>query len=129
MTVKEAVIEILNTEGKSLNINDLTNLILSRGLWQPAGKTPAATVEAQLATDIKHKGENSPFVRVAPRTYGLRKLGAKPAPEAPKNKKGQKTLSFTNAAEKILAQYGDKKPMHYRMITEKIICRPSRKSV
>lgn len=123
MIVKEAVIEILNTEAKPLHIKVLTDLILSGGLWQTDGKTPAATVEACIASDIKHQGESSPFVRVAPRTYGLRKLRAVSTPTSkPLIKSPQtKTLSFTNAAEKILAQYGDKKPMHYRMITEKAL--------
>ncbi len=124
MTVKEAVIQVLQAEAKPLHTKAITEMILSRGLWQTSGKTPAATVEAQIASDIKHNPNTSPFVRVAPRTYGLRDLGAFPTP-APKKAKSPKTktktLSFTNAAEKILAQFGDRKPMHYRAITEKAL--------
>ena len=122
MTVKEAVIHILNTEAKPLHIKVLTELILARRLWHTEGKTPAATVEARIASDIKHQGAFSPFVRVAPRTYGLRKLGAISVSMSKTPKSTQtKTLSFTNAAEKILAKYGDKKPMYYRTITEKAL--------
>ena len=124
MTVKEATIQVLQAEGKPLHTKVLTDLILSRGLWQTSGKTPAATIEARLATDIKHNGKSSPFVRVAPRTYGLRDLGAVPTTKSKKTKSPKtrtKTLSFTNAAEKVLAQFGDRKPMHYRAITEKAL--------
>jgi len=122
MTVKKAVIKILNTEAKPLHVRVITDLILSRGLWQTQGKTPAATVEARIASDIKHNGWSSPFVRVAPRIYSLRKFGATPI-STPKRTKSPKVkiLSFTNAAEKILAQFGDKKPMHYRTITAKAL--------
>ena len=32
-----------------------------------------------------------------------------------------KVYSFTNTAEKVLEQFGDKKPMHYKAITEKAL--------
>ncbi len=122
MTVKEAAIRVLKAEAKPLHTKTITDMMLSRGLWQTSGKTPAATVEARLATDIKHHPNTSPFVRVAPRTYGLRDLGAIPASTSKKAKSPKtKALSFTNAAEKILAQFGDRKPMHYRAITAKAL--------
>ena len=122
LTVKDAVIQVLKTEAKPLHTEVITDMILSRGLWQTSGKTPAATVEARIASDIKHNPNSSPFVRVAPRTYGLRELGAVPVSTPKKTKPTKtktKTLSFTNAAEKILAKFGDRKPMHYRDITKK----------
>lgn len=122
MTVKEAAIQVLNTEAKALHVKVITDLVLSRGLWQTKGKTPAATVEARIASDIKHNVESSPFVRVAPRTYGLRELGTIPISTPKRTKSPQvKTLSFTNAAEKILAKFGNKQPMHYRDITKKAL--------
>lgn len=124
MTVKEAVIKVLNTEAKPLHTKAITDMILSRGLWQTSGKTPTATVDARISSDIKHNPNSSPFVRVAPRTYGLRELGATTISTPKKTKSSKtktKTLSFTNAAEKILAQFGDKKPMHYRDVTDKAL--------
>jgi restriction system protein len=122
MTVKEAVIEVLNTEAKPLHVKVITDLILSRGLWQTQGKTPAATVGARIASDIKHNGENSPFIRVAPQTFDLRALGSTSVSTYKKAKAEKtKTLSFTNAAEKILAKFGNKQPMHYRNITKKAL--------
>ncbi|MCK5174873.1 MAG: restriction endonuclease, partial [Planctomycetes bacterium] len=61
-------------------------------------------------------------VRVAPRTYSLRELGAV-ATSKPKRAKSPKTktLSFTNAAERVLAKFGDRKPMHYRAVTAKAL--------
>lgn len=35
------------------------------------------------------------------------------------NKTQGKTYSFTDSAEKVLEQFGKKRPMHYRAITEK----------
>ena len=70
MTVKEAAIQVLKTEAKPLHTKVLTDLILSRGLWNTQGQTPAATVEASIASDIKHNPTSSPFVRVSPRTCG-----------------------------------------------------------
>ncbi|MBW8017284.1 MAG: restriction endonuclease [Planctomycetes bacterium] len=124
MTAKEAVIKVLNAEAKPLHTKAITDMILSRGLWQTSGKTPAATIEARLAADIKHNGNLSPFVRVAPSTYGLRDLEAVPVSTVKKTKSLKakvKTLSFTNAAEKVLSQFGDKKPMHYRDVTDKAL--------
>ena len=122
MTVKEAAIQVLNTEAKTLHVKVITDLILSRGLWQTQGKTPAATVEARIASEIKHNGEYSPINRVAPRTYSLQALGAVTVSKFKKAKLAKtKTLSFTNAAEKILAKFGNKQPMHYRDITNKAL--------
>jgi restriction system protein len=122
MTVKEAAIQILNTEAKPLHVKVMTDMILSRGLWQTQGKTPTATVGAQIAADIKHNGENSPFIRVAPQTYRLRTMGTATISASKQIKLAKnKPLSFTNAAEKILAKFGNKEPMHYRDITKKAL--------
>ncbi|MCF8070423.1 MAG: restriction endonuclease [Desulfobacterales bacterium] len=124
MTAKEAVIKVLNTEAKPLHTKVITDMIITRGLWQTSGKAPAATIEARISTDIKHNGNSSPFIRVAPSTYGLRDLEAVPVTIVKKTKPQKakvKTLSFTNAAEKVLSQFGDKKPMHYRDVTDKAL--------
>jgi len=128
MNVREAAIHVLQEAGKSLHAEELTKRILAKKLWSTTGKTPAATVAARLYTDIKKNGDQSPFVLVAPQTFGLRALGAKPASESAAKKKPDskaasqtKTYSFTDAAEKVLEQFGDKRPMHYRAITEKAL--------
>jgi len=137
MNVVEAAVHVLRDAAKPMTTKEITDRIMSAGLWKTAGKTPAATVAARLYMDIKTNGQKSPFVRVGPQTFGLRELGAKPAParpgrsgkmprkpaatELPATQATVGEYSFTDAAEKVLEQFGDKKPMHYRQITEKAI--------
>ncbi len=128
MNVRDAAIHVLQEAGESLHAKEITQRILAKKLWSTTGKTPAATVSARLYSDIKKNGDQSPFVLVAPQTFGLRTLGAKPASKSaaktktdPKASSETKTYSFTDAAEKVLEQFGDKRPMHYRAITEKAL--------
>lgn len=131
MSVRDAAVQVLRDAKEPLRSAEITERILRQKLWTPTGKTPAATVEARICTEIKRNGDASVFVRVAPRTFGLREFGAKPmagkppmppkpAPE-PKSKVPAKTYSFTDAAEKVLEQSGNKQPMHFRDITRKAL--------
>lgn len=130
MGVKEAVIEVLKEAGSSLPAKEITKRIISRGLWKTEGKTPLATVSATLYSDIKKHGEASAFILDAPQTFGLRE--AKPSAgtavalhpkefASPVSKPPVKTYSFTDSAEKVLEEFGQQQPMHYRAITEKAI--------
>ena len=90
-------------------------------MWQTQGKTPHATVAAQLYTDIKKHGDDSPFIQVGPNTFALRD-GVSVSPKSTTNsEKATGKYSFTDAAEKVLESFGNKKPMHYREITEKAL--------
>jgi len=130
MTVKTAAIEVLKKAQSPLHAKAITDQIISAGLWQSDGKTPEATVSAQLYTDIKKNGDKSPFVKVALQTFALRKSADKTIESEPIPKKVSKMplpppektgFSFTSCAQKVLKQFGNKKPMHYRVITEKAI--------
>lgn len=125
MSIREAAIQVLREAGEPLKVEELVKRILDEKLWQSGGKTPAASIEAALIIDMKKKGDKSTFVRVAPRTYGLRDSGTtspvKTTSISPALKKSPETYSFTNAAEKVLEQFGDKKPIHYRDITKKAL--------
>ena len=136
MSVREAAIQVLRDAGQPLTAQQMAERMLSRGLWQTEGKTPHATVAARLYTDIKNSGDGSPFVLVGPQTFGLRELGARPsqgkstrpaktpatAVVAPAGRDAVRgDYSFKDAAEKVLAQFGDKKAMHYRQITDKAL--------
>jgi len=102
---------------------------MAAGLWQSNGKTPDATVSARLYSDIKNNGDKSPFVNVGPQTFALRhsleatNSGSAPTPveEAQKPNAAKASLSFIDCAQKVLEEFGDKKPMHYKKITEKAI--------
>jgi hypothetical protein len=68
----DAIKQILSEEKSPLHYSEITEKILSRGLKQTLGATPSATVNAQISSSIKHKGDKSPFVKVSPGTYGLK---------------------------------------------------------
>ncbi len=129
MSVQEAAVKVLCDAGQPLTAKQIAERILKQGLWQTQGKTPDATVAARLYTSIKKEGDGSQFVLVSPQTFGLRELGAKPCPDKKPSSDQEKgagpkpasTFSFTDAAEKVLEQFGQKKPMHYRVITEKAL--------
>jgi len=134
MNLKDAAHSVLAEVGKPRKPSEILGMIVERGLWKSEGQTPAATLHAQLAVDIKQNGPKSLFQRVAKGTFALREWGlpdytpsdrAKDKPQTPGPKKAsairRKTLSFTDAAEQVLLRFGKKKPMHYRNITEKVL--------
>lgn len=133
MTVFDAVIAVLQQEGKPLHAKYITEKILKEGLWHSEGKTPHATVSARLYTDIKNKGDKSRFVKVGPETFALRDYDENQhllnentfsrfevAPTPPLS---HENFSFADCAQRVLQEFGDKKPMHYREITKKAIAK------
>lgn len=69
---KEAIVQVLRDSSEPLHYHDITERILARGIKRTAGATPDATVNAQIASSIKHDGPSSPFVRFAKGIFGLR---------------------------------------------------------
>ena len=69
---KEAIKKVLGEAATPLHYKEISELILSRGYYQTDGATPAATVNAQISSSIKHDGDTSPFIRVAKGTFGLK---------------------------------------------------------
>lgn len=63
MTLREAVIELLRSDGPK-HYQALTDEILAKGLASSSSKTPAASVNAMIAVDIKRNDTKSEFVRV-----------------------------------------------------------------
>jgi len=130
VTVQDAAIQILLSAGKPLHAKEIAKRIIDGGLWKSEGKTPDATVSARLYSDIKSNGDKSPFVKVGPQTFALRdsaqiSSGAAPVPaavqEAPKPSPASAGFSFTDCAQKVLEEFGGKKPMHYKEVTEKAL--------
>jgi restriction system protein len=117
----DSVAHILKETGP-LHYRDITNELLNRGLWSTKGKTPEATVNARIATDIKNNGATSRFTRVKPGVFYLSQdAAAGGAPEELEAPVGTTTMSFTDSAEYILDTFADRKPMHYREITERAL--------
>jgi len=132
MSVQNAAIEVLKGAGQPLHAAEIAKLIIESGLWKSNGKTPEATVSARLYSDIKNNGEKSPFVKTAPLTFALRdsteRNGGTASVLAPAEKSApskphpiNEGFSFINCAQKVLEEFGGKKPMHYKEITEKAL--------
>ncbi len=129
MNVLEAVAEVLSQAGGPLHYREIAERVLSRGLWASQGETPWATVNARLAVDLTKHGSTSRFVRTAPGVFSLNPLAppqgseadaAAKRPQVQENDSAGK-LSFTDAAEQILRDCGNREPMHYRAITERAL--------
>jgi restriction system protein len=130
MSVLNAAIEVLKEAGKPLHAAEIAKLIIEAGLWKSNGKTPEATVSARLYSDIKNNGDKSSFVKVGSQTFALRDSAeiqgvSRPVPEAvqeaSKPSPANAVLSFTDCAQKVLEEFGGKKPMHYKEVTQKAL--------
>jgi restriction system protein len=127
-SVLDSAAIVLAESDEPLHYKELTRRILERGLWETKGKTPEATINAQLSVDIKRNGGNSVFRRVGrgifttsgPRVVSKPKEETLIRSEEPSlymmNHKAGETVSFTDAAERVL-EAGGGTPMHYRDIT------------
>lgn len=124
MTILDAAAKILKDTGRPLHVKEITQRMIKTALWVPKGKTPAHTVGATLYTEIKKNGDQSTFVKTAPKTFALRNIRDVKKPESSNvsaSTDSKETYSFLDAAEKVLIQFGNRKPMHYREITNKAI--------
>lgn len=68
---KDIAYQILKEVGKPLHSKEITKIALQRGWLKTAGKTPEATMNAQLIVDINAKKEESHFIKTAPSVFGL----------------------------------------------------------
>jgi hypothetical protein len=75
LTFKGAAYEVLVSENRPLRTEEITDIALKKGLLRTAGKTPSATMGAQLYTDIKTLGDKSTFVQLGKNKFGLREWG------------------------------------------------------
>ena len=127
MSALEAALKVLQQAGTPLHYREIAKRILEARLWATAGKTPAATVNAQLAVDVKTRGKASAFRRCGRGVFALNTERGDPAPAGSVVKTEDpslyvagapagETVSFTEAAQRILESAGGK-PMHYRDIT------------
>jgi len=66
---KDVAYQILSDSKKPLHTSELTRIALKKGWLKTAGKTPEATMGAQLITDVNKLGENSRFIKTGPSTF------------------------------------------------------------
>ncbi|MXW29319.1 MAG: restriction endonuclease [Chloroflexi bacterium] len=106
----------------------ITERMIAQGLWDSEGKTPEATVNARLAVDIRDQGTASRFVRVGRGRFALNaekdqgQDRGSPSPASARGGDGRGgSASFTDAAERVLAESPDRSPLHYAAITERAL--------
>lgn len=78
MTFLDAAYRILAEVAQPLHHREITRRALEQGLMESRGKTLEATMNAQLAVNIKRAEEGgppSPFVCVGRGVFGLREWG------------------------------------------------------
>src|SRR5258708_28997035 len=131
MSVLDAVEAMLEQAGEPLRVEELTRRILDAALWRTSGKTPDATVGAELAVDIKRRGPASRFQRtgrglIALRAWGLPEYftsieGTQAAPASAQRLDDPSSIRLTlkDAAEVVMEQYAGMRPMNYRDVTQK----------
>lgn len=73
-TFKGVAYEILIEAGKPLHSDKITEIALQNGWLKTAGKTPKATMNAQLVVDVNKKGSQSLFKKTGPSTFALNEI-------------------------------------------------------
>jgi hypothetical protein len=83
LTWRKAIEKVLSTSATALHYNEITERIISEGYRKSLGATPAATVNAQISSSIKHDGTSSPYIKIGKGTFALRDT-TKITPTTPK---------------------------------------------
>lgn len=107
---KDAIKKVLTECSTPLHYTEISELILTRGYYETDGATPAATVNAQLTSSIKHDAEKSPFARVGKGIFSLKNPPATSetltSASAPKQKKEILAEKDVEQSESIIQSFG-----------------------
>lgn len=108
---KEAIKKVLVESEIPLHYAEISEQILSRGYYETDGATPAATVNAQISSSIKHDGDKSPFMRVGKGIFTLKRSPAAaniPAstPVSKQRKSEALAEADVEASESIIHSFG-----------------------
>lgn len=126
---KHIAIKLISEAGKPLHYREITRLAIEQGLLKTEGKTPWATMNAQLSMDILNNGENSQFYREQPGFFGLNKakndqsvvtmkqISTKHSVTESLNSKQKGDIAEARVAE-LLTLYGDEGLTCYRPISD-----------
>ena len=127
---KDIAYQILQEAGKPLHSSEITDIAIARGLLNTAGKTPKATMNAQLVVDINKNGNLSRFVKTAPSTFYI--SDTKPAiagkSEVEQEKKKEAIISRVSSKQKgditearvaeLITLYGDTEVSCFKPISD-----------
>jgi hypothetical protein len=105
LTWRKAIVTVLGSSSTPLHYNEITERIISEGLRQKLGATPAATVNAHIAASIKHDGLSSPYMRVSKGTYTLKSSGAATA-SVPEKSTPEITESDEEEQYEVISSFG-----------------------
>src|SRR3989338_1614190 len=98
---KELAYQILKEAGKPLHSKEITKIAVEHGWLKTAGKTPHATMNAQLVVDINAKKERSRFKKAGKSIFALNDMFVPPRPvEAPIYKKACKITKNISTKQK-----------------------------
>lgn len=104
---KAAIIKVLGESDSPLHYTDISEQILSRGYYETDGATPAATVNAQIASSIKHDSEKTPFVRVGKGIFALKTaITAQPASTEKQQTPVAESTSEPEVSDSIIRSFG-----------------------
>lgn len=106
----KAAHKILKNNDKPMSAKEITKIALERNLIQTSGKTPAASMGAQIYMDIKRNGDKSIFVKMERGKFGLKEWQ-----NLKRKQKFFRTGSFKNAAYHVLK--AENRPLSIQEIT------------
>ncbi len=88
----QAIIQVLKEAAKPMHYTEIAQAVIDERLRKDYGATPAATVNANITWDLKHRPKKTPFVQVARGMFALQQaegsgagapLPIEPPPDAP----------------------------------------------
>ncbi len=68
---KMAAIKVLRKSKEPLHYQEITKMAIDQNLIETSGATPEATMNAQIAVDIKYKKDRSAFIKTRPGIFKL----------------------------------------------------------
>ena len=83
---KEAAIRVLLERKTPLHSKEITKIALEKGYLKTTGKTPEASMNAQLTTETNKLGDKSRFVKTGPSTFALNTVEVQVPPPKKKPK-------------------------------------------
>jgi len=125
---KDIAYQILKEAGKPLHSKEITKIALERGWLKTAGKTPEATMNAQLIVDINNKKDKSRFIKVGPSIFSLNPNFKSVSERKTKEEKIYKISKDISTKQKgdiaeariaeLITLYGDKTLSCYKPISD-----------
>jgi len=73
LTWQDAIQKVLNKNPGGVHYTTLTEIILSEGIKKQMGATPSDTVNSIITSSIKKSANTSPYIRLSPGVYALKK--------------------------------------------------------